>query len=456
MRSPTSSPDAPDSSSMDGLHANDDAGTAEEDVESTPLLSPLTTVSIIGVPTTSPSSDAETDSDCCTCCTTVLHLLSNLSFVSGFSRPREVGTRWMVVIAVVISLAVVGILDHQNVNEFVKARQYPTLQATSYMRLSPFSQCRNPEGAPLGMAPFPVVTLCSLPCVDSKCRNNATDPFEVVGCTSRMHDTKSGKWINSPCDYGVYVNPERKGEYCVTLNDYGNTSSAVWPLSSSRDDLIRLKIALADNSDIEHQPWQGIAVAYHSPGQIVSLLYGDQGIWRFVDQGMETRLSATAHLDRRHKSPPLFSMTVTANEILRQECACPYKQSLYYTINIDDDARLQRALADFGILSITLSDQEVLCSVQTVGKQFPELLSEVSGSFSLVPSVVMVFAALGGLLFRCCSMNCCKRRCGRWFSRTCFNPTVYRGLIQEDLDSLGIQQNPKLTNPYITTTSAQL
>ena len=230
----------------------------------------------------------------------------------------------------------------------------------------------------------------------------------------------------------------------------------MWPLSSSRDDLIRLKIALADNSDIEHQPWHGIAVAYHSPGQIVSLLYGDQGIWRFVDQGMETRLSATAHLDRRHKSPPLFSWTVSASEILRHDCTCPYKQHVNYTIDIDDRAHLRPQLANFAILSITLSDKNVLCSVETVGKQLPELLSEILGSFSLVPSAVMAFAALGGLLFWCCSMNCCKRRCGRWFSRTCFNPTVYRMLLQEDLDALGIPQNPTLTNPYITTTPAQL
>ena len=200
----------------------------------------------------------------------------------------------------------------------------------------------------------------------------------------------------------------------MTLNNYTASSGVQWPLSSSRNDIIRLQISMADNSDIDFQPWRGIAVAYHSPRQTVSLLYGDQGIWRFVVEGAETRLSATAHLKLRHKTRSLLSWSMTATQILKTDCACPYNQPLNYIIDIDDRAPLRKELANTSILSISLSDQKVLCSVETPGKQLPELLGEVFGTFSLVPSAMLIASVVGAFLFWCCSKRCfgtCRPRC---------------------------------------------
>ena len=135
-------------------------------------------------------------------------------------------------------------------------------------------------------------------------------------------------------------------------------------------------------------------------------------------------------------NPLKTSLRTPLTQILKTDCACPYNQPLNYTIDIDDRAPLRKELANTSILSISLSDQKVLCSVETPGKQLPELLGEVFGTFSLVPSAMLIASVVDDFFFWCCSKRCfgpCRPRC---CSKACYWPTAYSRILEEDRKSL--------------------
>ena len=282
----------------------------------------------------------------------VTEWIFSLAIISGVEKPRPFGIKIIAVFSVIVGLAVAGFIVYGNISDFKQSQNYDSVYRSSFMQLPPFSSCPDASTKP-SVAPFPTITICSLPCVGG-CRHNASAPFRVEGCVLWRFFENEKKWVSKPCHgtdpspnvlpVGTEIQEARIGEHCVTLNKYGEEVAPL--LSFSSRDMIRLRLSLADNGDVDIQPWSGVAVAYHSPRENVSLLYGDTGEWKFLAPGQITRLSARAHLNVGHKNTRSPPRGVMVDEYLKRECGCPFSKLLEYSTEDHATAPLRKELAN--------------------------------------------------------------------------------------------------------------
>ena len=345
----------------------------------------------------------------------VVDRIFSLPLISGVEVPRPFQIKIIAVFSAIVGLAVAGYTIIGNISDFKQSQNYDSVYRSSFMQLPPFSSCPDASTKP-SVAPFPTITICSLPCMGG-CQDNASAPFRVESCVLWRFFENEKKWVSGPCQYvdpflnlvavGTEIQESRIGEHCVTLNRYGEDVAPL--LSFSTRDMIRLRLSLADDGDVDIQPWSGVAVAYHSPRENVSLLYGDTGEWNFLAPGQITRLSARAHLNVGHKNTRSPPRGVMVDEYLKRECGCPFSKLLEYSTEDHATAPLRKELANEmheSILSLSLHDLDVYCSVEIPGKQYPELVSEVAGSLSIVGQAVQVATFIGTLFLSLVSCLC--------------------------------------------------
>ena len=127
--------------------------------------------------------------------------------------------------SVIAGLAVAGFIVYGNISDFKQSQNYDSVYRSSFMQLPPFSSCPD-ASTKLSVAPFPTVTICSLPCKGG-CQHNASAPFRVEGCVLWRFFENEKKWVSRPCHgadpslnvlpVGTEIQESRIGEHCVTL-----------------------------------------------------------------------------------------------------------------------------------------------------------------------------------------------------------------------------------------------